>query len=188
MLLERDKDKQHSAKERIDYILEHHPEIADIIKYICNYYNVSVEEMQSKSRYEECVNTRHIISYVLSTIYHKKISLRDIGLFIGGKNHASVIHGIRAIKDFMDVDKNFKKNILLILQHINNTMPIPDYSFSRIETANKLSEAYKENIELMEAAKKVIKDFKTLKSILVASENIEKRIKELLNKINESYQ
>lgn len=85
-----------------------------IINYVSNYYNINPEIVRSESRKKEIVTVRHIAMYLCKK--HTKHSLQEIGQFMGGKNHATVIHAQKKVNDMKETDKEFKKDFIRLEQ------------------------------------------------------------------------
>src|SRR5574344_908297 len=85
-----------------------------IINYVSNYYNINQESVRSESRKKEIVTVRHISMYLCKK--HTKHSLQEIGQFMGGKNHATVIHAQKKVNDMKETDKDFKKDLARLEQ------------------------------------------------------------------------
>ena len=97
------------AKTMIDqYVRNSKREISiDYIqKMVCDYFNISVEQMHSSSRKREIVQARQLAMYFAKTM--TKNSLASIGVDIGGKDHATVLHAVRTVKNLIDTDKHFR--------------------------------------------------------------------------------
>lgn len=77
-----------------------------IQKVICDYFNMSMESMKSKTRKREIVQARQIAMYFAKNL--TKSSLATIGSVIGGKDHATVLHACKTVNNLMDTDKRFK--------------------------------------------------------------------------------
>ncbi len=80
--------------------------IDQIQKIVCDYFNMGVDVMQSKTRKREIVQVRQIAMFFSKQ--HTKLSLASIGAQIGGKDHATVLHACKAVNDLVDTDKKFK--------------------------------------------------------------------------------
>ncbi len=97
------------AKQMIDkYVKSTAREISiDYIqKIVCDFFGISVEQMNSKTRKREIVQARQ-----LSMFFSKKLtnaSLSTIGIHCGNKDHATVLHACRTINNLFDTDKQFK--------------------------------------------------------------------------------
>lgn len=83
--------------------------IYDISDIVCNYFNIKKELINTASRKREIVQARQVAMY-LSKQY-TDMSLAQIGSVIGKKNHATVLHACRTIKDQLEVDKSFREAI-----------------------------------------------------------------------------
>jgi len=80
-----------------------------IQKVVCDYFNLSPDLLQSKTRKREIVQARQIAMYFSKTL--TKSSLASIGALIGGKDHATVLHACKTVNNLMDTDKRFKTQI-----------------------------------------------------------------------------
>ena len=80
-----------------------------IQKVVCDYFNLSPDQLQSKTRKREIVQARQIAMYFSKTM--TKSSLASIGSLIGGKDHATVLHACKTVNNLMDTDKRFKGQI-----------------------------------------------------------------------------
>ncbi len=91
--------------------------IPAIIKVVSSYFNLTPELLQAKSRKREIVQARQIAIY-----FSKKMtnySLSAIGAEMGGKNHATVLHSFKTVKNMMDTDKQFKAHVIEIAKELN---------------------------------------------------------------------
>ncbi len=77
-----------------------------IQKLVCEYFEVPVEMVKSKTRKREIVQTRQISMYLAKM--HTKTSLKSIGAFFGGRDHSTVIYACQTVDDLIDTDKKFK--------------------------------------------------------------------------------
>ncbi len=77
-----------------------------IQKLVCEYFEVPIEMVKSKTRKREIVQARQISMY-LSKL-HTKTSLKSIGAFFGGRDHSTVIYACQTVDDLIDTDKKFK--------------------------------------------------------------------------------
>ncbi|MBL7883339.1 MAG: chromosomal replication initiator protein DnaA, partial [Bacteroidia bacterium] len=92
-----DKFVKNTAREvSIDYIQ----------KVVCDYFDLPIELLKSKTRKREVVQARQIAMYFAKSM--TKSSLATIGLHCGGKDHATVLHACRTVNNLMDTDKRFK--------------------------------------------------------------------------------
>lgn len=88
--------KNNSREISIDYIQ----------KVVCDYFNIHIDMLNSKTRKREIVQARQ-----LSMFFSKKLtkfSLASIGTHCGNKDHATVLHACRTVNNLIDTDKQFK--------------------------------------------------------------------------------
>jgi len=80
-----------------------------IKEVVCKYYNITPNELVSKTRKREIVEARQLVMY-LAKQYTKK-SMEMIGKELGGRDHATVHYAIQAIKNLIETSKTFKANL-----------------------------------------------------------------------------
>lgn len=86
--------------------VDNHPlTIDDILEKVCQHYNVSPQNIFSKSRKREYVLARQISMYLAQKF--TKMPTSRIGQLIGGRDHSTVIHSCTAIEQRLKVDKAF---------------------------------------------------------------------------------
>ena len=77
-----------------------------IQKLVCEYFEVPIEMVKSKTLKREIVHARQISMYLAKL--HTKTSLKSIGAFFGGRDHSTVIYACQTVDDLIDTDKKFK--------------------------------------------------------------------------------
>jgi chromosomal replication initiator protein len=103
-----DKFVKNTAKEvSIDYIQ----------KVVCDYFDLNIETLRSKTRKREVVQARQIAMYFAKQL--TKASLATIGMHCGGKDHATVLHACRTVNNLMETDKHFRAYIEDLQKKIN---------------------------------------------------------------------
>ncbi len=80
-----------------------------IQKVVCDYFDLAIDTMKSKTRKREVVQARQIAMFFAKSM--TKSSLATIGMHCGGKDHATVLHACRTVNNLMDTDKRFKAYI-----------------------------------------------------------------------------
>lgn len=92
-----DKFVKNTAREvSIDYIQ----------KVVCDYFDLPIEMLKSKTRKREVVQARQISMYFSKKM--TKSSLASIGAHCGGKDHATVLHACRTVTNLSETDKQFR--------------------------------------------------------------------------------
>ncbi len=67
-----------------------------IIKTVEKQYHYSRSDLCSKNRNKELSEARHIAMFLMKKLTDK--SLRDIGNFLGGRDHSTIMHGLQKIQ------------------------------------------------------------------------------------------
>ena len=83
--------------------------IETIISKVCEHYNIEESAIHTKTRKREIVQVRQIAMFLAKK--HTDHSASKIGQFIGKRDHATVLHACKTVKDLIEVDKNFKNEI-----------------------------------------------------------------------------
>ena len=88
-----------------------------IIEVVTEHFNISMDQMISKSRSSDIARPRQIAMYLCKNMTDS--SLDVIGSFLGGRDHSTIIHGIKRISDEYDVNENTRTLIDTIKKKIN---------------------------------------------------------------------
>lgn len=92
-----DKFVKNTTKEiSIDYIQ----------KVVCDYFDMPLDQLKSKTRKREIVQARQLAMYFSKQL--TKNSLSSIGAQCGNKDHATVLHACRTVNNLTETDKRFK--------------------------------------------------------------------------------
>ena len=84
--------------------------IDKVQKNVCEYFNITRDDLLSKSRKRQIVQARQISMYLCRNLI-SNCSLATIGAETGGKDHATVLHACTTVSDLMSTDKTFKKYV-----------------------------------------------------------------------------
>jgi len=83
--------------------------IDDIITKVCAHYEIEESAIHNKTRKREVVQVRQLAMYLAKK--YTDASSSKIGQYIGKKDHATVLHACKMIKDQVEVDKAFKAEV-----------------------------------------------------------------------------
>lgn len=109
------------AKEMVDkYVKNNAKEISIeyIQKVICDYFNISTDTINAKTRKREIVTARQLSMYFAKK--YTRLPLSTIGAYCGNKDHATVLHACRTITNLHETDKKMK----LYIDDIDKKMKI----------------------------------------------------------------
>lgn len=85
------------------------PKIRAIIEYVAEKYRVTPLSILSARKPQALVRPRFVAMYLAQTLTFK--SLPQIGREIGGRDHTTVLNGIRRVKEWMSQDAAFKEQV-----------------------------------------------------------------------------
>ena len=83
--------------------------VDDVRKKVCDYFHVKEEVINSQSRKQEVVYARQMAIYLASK--YTDSNNVQIGRCIGGRNHATVIHSIKHMRNLLDVDEHVRQDL-----------------------------------------------------------------------------
>ncbi len=88
-----------------------------IVDKVCNYFDLSESDIVSKGRKANIVNVRQLIMYLAQK--HTKMTASKIGIRIGGRSHATVLHAVKQITAQLEQDKPFAQKVSEIESILN---------------------------------------------------------------------
>jgi len=86
--------------------------IDDILETVCQHYNVSQQNVFSKSRKRDYVQVRQISMYLAQK--YTKMPAGRIGQLIGNRDHSTVIHSCNTVEKRLKDDKAFSEELASI--------------------------------------------------------------------------
>ena len=89
-----------------------------ILSIVANYFNITSDEILSSKRTQEISYARQIAMYLLREFTN--LSLPKIGQELGGRNHATIVSGIKKIKDSLEKDEDTKKIVEELVKNLEN--------------------------------------------------------------------
>ena len=95
--------------------------IDTIHKLVCEHLDIPYKKLLQNTRKREVVQARQLAMYFSKLMTNN--SLKNIGNHFGGKDHTTVMHSCKNIKDLMDTNPAFKENVA----EINHKLQISTY-------------------------------------------------------------
>lgn len=83
--------------------------VKEIVKVICDFYNINEDHVYEKTRRKEVVKPRQIAMFILREDFN--ISYPTIGQKLGGRDHTTVIHSCEKVKDDMRNDLSLMQEV-----------------------------------------------------------------------------
>ena len=88
-----------------------------VIEIVAEHFSISTDQMISKNRSSEIARPRQIAMYLCKNM--TSAQLETIGALLGGRDHSTIIHGIKKITEEYQNDENFHHLIETIKKKIN---------------------------------------------------------------------
>ena len=88
-----------------------------IVEVISEHFGISVDQIMSKSRSSDIAKPRQIAMYLCKNM--TDLPLNSIGQLLGGRDHSTVVHGIKKVNDEISSDKTFSQTVETIRKKIN---------------------------------------------------------------------
>ena len=82
--------------------------LENIQKLVCENFHIPAHQVKGKSRRQDIVMAHK----------HTKESLSSIGHYLGGRSHATVIHGCNSTRDAISIDHEFATTISKLEQQL----------------------------------------------------------------------
>lgn len=98
---------QHTTREEVKPKIIASP--SDVIRKVSQHFGVKQTELRGKARQKHLVTARHVAMYILKEDLH--LSLVEIGRWLANRDHTSVIHGVRKIKQDLSFNSRLQTDI-----------------------------------------------------------------------------
>lgn len=89
-----------------------------VINVVCRYYDTDRETLDTTRRDRKLILPRQIIHYLLRE-HFPKMSLEKIGA-VGNKHYATVLNSIRVIQNYLETDRNFRRQMKQIENNLES--------------------------------------------------------------------
>ena len=83
--------------------------IQTIQSTVCKYFNLELAAIQTNSRKRDIVQARQITMFLSKKYTDNSLSM--IGKIVGKKDHATVLHACKTVKDQMETNKDFRSSV-----------------------------------------------------------------------------
>jgi len=88
-----------------------------LIRTVADYFNLAAEELINKKRDRKTTLARHVAIYLMRKGYN--CSLAEIGKELGGRNHATILHGYEKIATELSINPTLSNQIEEIKEKLN---------------------------------------------------------------------
>jgi chromosomal replication initiator protein len=83
--------------------------VDQIQRKVCDFYGINMDALQSKTRKREIVQARQVAMFFSKNLTNS--SLSSIGSQIGQRDHATVLHACKAVKNLQETNTEFKHQL-----------------------------------------------------------------------------
>jgi len=92
-------------------------DIKQLLRTVADYFAIPVEELTNKRRDKKTTLARHIAVYLLREGY--SCSLSEIGKELGGRNHATILHGYEKIASALSTNPHLRDQVAEIRERLS---------------------------------------------------------------------
>ena len=92
-------------------------DIKQLLSIVADYFGIPIEELTNKKRDKKTTLARHIAIYLLREGYNW--SLSEIGRELGGRNHATILHGYEKIASALGTNPHLSDQIVDIKERLS---------------------------------------------------------------------
>lgn len=89
--------------------LGRHPKVSDIVAEAVAYYKIERAELISRRREHRIAHVRHVIMYLAREL--TPYSYPHIGRVLGGRDHTTILHGVRKIQGILPNNKELAADL-----------------------------------------------------------------------------
>ena len=83
--------------------------VEEIRKKVCEYYDISEDVVNSKSRTQKVSYIRQVAIYLSNR--HTNCSTVQIGRTFGGRNHATILHSLKTMNNLIETDEKIRHEV-----------------------------------------------------------------------------
>jgi chromosomal replication initiation ATPase DnaA len=94
----------------------------EVIDISCQYLHIDKQDLISKKRHLRLVDARNMISDMLYHDSFLNLTLQDVGIILGGRDHTTIIHGLRTIDNMIFTEPEYKEKLRQLHLHVYHTL------------------------------------------------------------------
>ena len=88
-----------------------------VVEVVAEHFGITMDQITSKSRSNDVAKPRQIAMYLCKNM--TDASLETIGKAVGGRDHSTVVHGIKKVGDDISTDTSVERLVATIRKKIN---------------------------------------------------------------------
>jgi len=86
-----------------------HPSMQSILDSVVSYYDVKLSDLVGKRRHKSIVLPRQVCMWLAR--HHTRYSLEEIGGYLGGRDHTTVLHAVRTVTARSTMDDSLRADV-----------------------------------------------------------------------------
>lgn len=91
--------------------------LTEIAKLVCNYFDITIEELKSATKKREAVLARHYFFYLC--LRYARITPAKVGYFCGGRDRTTTYHGQTQIENLVFTQHHDGEHLEELVKQIN---------------------------------------------------------------------
>lgn len=103
------------------YAARVYPDIVRVQAVVADYFGVNRAELFKPCRRRSIARPRQIAMWIVRQ--SGRYSLPEIGRAFGGRDHTTILHGVRLIDTMMQADAEFAGLVARVLAHVDTNQP-----------------------------------------------------------------
>ena len=92
-----------------------------VIELSCDFLCVNQSDVISKKRHRNLCDARHMISDLLYNDGYLNLSLSNIGLILGGRDHTTILNSKKIVKNLIFSNDDFREKLMKLHLHVYHT-------------------------------------------------------------------
>ncbi len=93
--------------------------VDDVVRVVAKFYHLDPEQLRGRDRSKEVAYARQIAMYLARE--ETDLSLPQIGLALGGRDHTTVMYGVEKISSQIEGDEHLRREVLTVKGMLYNT-------------------------------------------------------------------
>jgi chromosomal replication initiator protein len=89
-----------------------------LLQTVADHFSIPAVELINKKRDRKTTLARHVAIYLMREVYN--CSLTEIGKELGGRNHATILHGYEKIANELGTNRNLNHQVMEIKERLNS--------------------------------------------------------------------
>jgi len=97
-----------------------HPSMQSILDSVVSYYDVKLSDLVGKRRHKSIVLPRQVCMWLAR--HHTRYSLEEIGGYLGGRDHTTVLHAVRTVTARSTMDDSLRADVARLEESLTSNL------------------------------------------------------------------